>query len=142
MHRHLQNPRIAKIHRCYDVVDVQRLYDCHRNTVYNWIDNGLRPIDDRYPILFHGSSLNEFHSRRHKSGKRPCGPGEVYCVVCRTPQSPAGGAVDYDPLTTKTGTITAICPTCDRLIQQRVGNQRLAEFQVRMAVNFRTKKDA
>lgn len=103
MQRRIQNPRIAKVHRCYDVEEVVRLYDCHRNTVYNWKKDGLRSIDDRYPILFHGSSLNEFHARRRTSGKCPCGPGEIYCVVCRLSQAPAGGTVDYRPITDKVG---------------------------------------
>jgi hypothetical protein len=136
MPRRLQNPRLAKSHRSYDVEDVMRLYDCHRNTVYHWIKEGLRPNDDQYPRLFHGSTLNEFHRDRRSRGKRPCGPGQVYCVVCRSAQLPAGGIVDYQPTTAIIGTIIAICPNCDRLIRRHVGPTQLADFEARCRVSI------
>lgn len=142
MHRRIQNPRIAKLHRSYEVEEVMKLYDCHRNTVYNWMKEGLPPIDDRYPMLFHGSSLNDFHSGRRARNKRPCGPGEVYCVVCRAAQEPAGEMVDFEPRNQSTGTILAICPGCGRLIRRSVGLRQLAEFEARWSVNFLSKKNA
>lgn len=140
MYRRAQNPRAAKAHRCYDVDQMMKLYDCHRNTVYNWVDAGLRPIDDKYPRLFHGSALNAFHGDRRRERKRPCGPGQVYCLVCRTPKMPVGGMVDYQPKTTTTGTIIAICPDCDRIIRRIVGSAQLVEFQELWSVNVPSDK--
>jgi Homeodomain-like domain len=44
------NPRLVKIHRNYSVEDIARLFGIHKNTVRNWLKQGLRPstIDGRY----------------------------------------------------------------------------------------------
>ena len=39
------NPKLAKIHRTYTVEEVARLYDVHRNTVRQWIKDGLPSMD-------------------------------------------------------------------------------------------------
>ena len=142
MHRRVQNPRIAKLHRCYDVDEVMKLYDCHRNTVYNWMKHGLRPIDDHYPILFHGSSLNEFHLTRRSRNKRPCGPGQIYCVSCGEAQDPAGGMVECAVRTPLTWAVSAICPGCGRLIHRIVGKAQLADFEASWPVTFLSMKNA
>ncbi len=111
MHRHAHNPRAAKTHRCYDVAQLVKLYDCHRNTISNWVEAGLRSIDDKYPRLFHGSTLKAFHSERRKKRKRPCGPGQVYCLVCQTPKGPLGGMVDYQPNSISTEQLLPSAPT-------------------------------
>jgi hypothetical protein len=91
----LPNPRRAKIHRSYTVEEVARLYEVHRNTVRQWIKQGLLVCDERRPILILGSDLTAFLTRKRAQNKRPCKQGEVYCVRCRVPQAPALGMADY-----------------------------------------------
>ena len=109
--------------------EIAALYDCHKNTVGNWLENGLEAIDDRRPVIVHGSVLNAFHAARRAKAKRPCGPGEIYCVPCRKPQRPAGDMADYTPLSSTIGTLQAICPGCGRWLHQRVNADRLAVFK-------------
>jgi len=130
-------PVKAKIYRSYTIDDAAALYECHRNTVANWVSEGLLPIDDHYPIMFHGTTLNAFHRHRLASSKRPCGPGEIYCVVCRSPQRPAGGMVDYEERSGSVGTVVGICPACGRLLHQAVGTARLRAFMERCSVSVR-----
>ena len=142
MPRSSTKPPQAKVHRSYLVEEVATLYGCLRNTVATWVAEGLAPIDDRYPMMFHGTSLNDFHRRRRASRKCTCGPGEIYCVVCRAPQVPAGGMVEYQPRTDKMGTVTAMCPSCDGLIRQAVGAERLGHFVDRYTVTRRAPTNA
>ena len=137
MRRRYPNPRLAKSLLCYDVATIARLYGCHRNTVRNWFKHGLTPIDERRPVLVRGDALNAFHAARRASAKRPCGSGELYCIGCRKPQRPAGDMADYTPLNDKIGTVSAICPDCDRIMSQRVNAERLALFRERIAVTDR-----
>jgi hypothetical protein len=53
----------------------------------------------------------------------------MFCLPCRKVQQPAGGLFDYAAVTNKTGTLTAICPDCGRLMRQRVNQARLAGFR-------------
>ncbi|MGQ0677392.1 MAG: helix-turn-helix domain-containing protein [Rhodospirillales bacterium] len=131
------NPRRAKIHRSYTVEEAARLYGAHRNTVRNWIRQGLPVCDDRRPLLILGSDLAIFLTRKRIQNKRPCGPGEVYCVRCRVPQSPALGMADYEPLTATSGNLTGVCPQCGGMIYRCVSLARLALASGKLDVQFR-----
>ena len=93
------NPLRAKIHRSYSIEEVARLYGVHKQTVRNWIDAKLPTLKSQRPHLITGRDLREFHERRRQQRKRKCRPGELYCLRCRTPQRPAGGMLDYIPMT-------------------------------------------
>lgn len=120
MSRRACNPRRAKINRNYSVEDAARLLHVHKNTIREWIRHGLPVIDDRRPILILGGDLAEYLARRRSSKKRPCGPGQIYCVRCRCPQHPALGMADYLAITATCGNLVGICPACDLLMYRRV----------------------
>jgi hypothetical protein len=134
--RRLPNPRLAKIHRSYIVEEVAQLYGVHRNTVRQWVRQGLPLCDDRRPILILGVDLAAFLTRKRASNKRPCKAGEIYCVRCRTPQSPALGMADYEPLTATGGNLIALCPTCGGMMYRRVNRARLSAVAGSLEVRF------
>jgi hypothetical protein len=125
--------RLAKIHRSYTVAEAADLYGVHRNTVRHWISKGLQPNSPEKPYYLHGATLNAFHAERTKSGKRPCEPGEMYCLPCRKRQRPEDGFFEYRATTAATGKVTAFCPDCGRLMNQRVNRTRLAAFEAQAA---------
>ena len=137
MPRH-PNYRLAKIHRTYTVEEVARRWGVHRNTVRQWIKQGLPTIDQKRPLLVHGEDLAGFLKARRQRNRRKCSPGEIYCVRCRVPQFPAGGLADCQPLTATQGNLVGICPECDCLIFRRVNLTRLAE--VRGELDIRVKE--
>lgn len=133
-----QNPRQAKSLRCYTLAETADLYGVHRNTVRQWQGSGLQAIDHGRPTMFHGAELNRFHKQRRDVARQTCGDGEVFCLTCRAPRRPALGIADYTPMTSKVGTLSAICPVCDRMMTQRVNATRLARFSAQMEVTTRT----
>ncbi len=128
MARHL-NYRLAKIHRNYTVEEVARVWGVHRNTVREWIKRGLKTIDLKRPLLVHGRDLAAFLGDRRRRNRRPCAPGEIYCVRCRVPRFPAGGVADYEPLTSMQGNLIGICPSCDCVIYRRASAAKLPEVK-------------
>lgn len=136
MAQRLPNPRRAKIHRNYTVEEVAGLYGVHRNTVRQWIKQGLPICDDQRPMLILGSELAAFLTRKRTRNKQPCKPGEVYCVRCRVPQPPALGMADYQPLTAVSGNLVGLCPRCGGLIYRRVSLARLAVVKGNLDVRF------
>lgn len=126
MHKRNHNPRLAKLHHCYSVEDIAKLYDVHKNTVRNWHKDGLLPIDTRRPLLFRGAALAAFLNGRRTRAKRPCGPDRIYCLSCREPKVPLGSMVDFIPMHRDSGNLQGICPTCDRFIYRRASRSNLA----------------
>ena len=137
MRNRRHNPRRAKSLLCYSLAQAAELYGVHRQTVRNWLANGLDPIDQGRPILIHGTALNRFHAERRAASKRQCGPGEIYCLGCRAPRRPAADMADFVALSDKVGTISAICPSCGRIMTQRVNANRLARFSAELDVAIR-----
>jgi hypothetical protein len=120
------NYRCIKIHRTYTVDEIARLFQLHPNTVRAWSKQGLWPIDDRRPALFKGDVLAAFLRTRREKAKRPCRPGELYCLPCRQPKRPAGGVLEYIPSSPTVGNLRGICPTCHRTIHRRVNREKLS----------------
>ncbi len=130
------NPRLAKIHRNYTVDEIAKLYGVHKNSVRSWIKGGLPTTDDRRPMLILGRDLVAFlHARRVKN-KRPCRPGEIYCMRCRAPQKPAGDMAEYQPITATSGNLIGICPCCDSMMYRRVNLARLAQVGANLDITM------
>jgi hypothetical protein len=119
------NHRLVKIHRSYTVDEMAKLFGIHRNTVRDWLRKGLPTIDRRRPLLVRGVALVDFLKSRRATNKRPCQPGEIYCVGCRQPRTPMGRYAFYQSLTPTSGNLVGGCPHCGNLIYRRVNLARL-----------------
>jgi hypothetical protein len=135
MTRH-SNYRRVKIHRSYTVEEIARLMNVHKNTVRNWVKQGLQTIDRQKPILILGSTLSCFLQDRRQRGRKRCAPGEIYCVKCRAPVQPAGDMADYRPINATSGTLMGICPMCEIIIYRRVNGARLDECLGKLQVTI------
>lgn len=123
------NPRLAKIHRNYTVEEIASLFGVHRNTVREWIKRGLSTSDQKRPFLILGRDLVAFLQARRVKNKRPCQPGELYCVRCRAPKAPAGDMVEYKPVTATLGNLIAICPDCHAIMNRRASLAKLEQIR-------------
>ena len=131
-----QNPRLAKIHRSYTVDEIADLYRVGKNTVRNWIKQGLPTCDNKRPMLILGSDLNAFHEKRRNKNKQPCKPDEIYCVRCRIPKEPAAGMVEYQPINEKSGNLVAICPDCESMIYRRISMAKIKQISSHMSITL------
>jgi hypothetical protein len=111
---------MVKIHRNYSVEEIARLFRLHKNTVRNWLKQGLTPIDERRPMLILGRELSRFLEERRQKAKQVCGPGRIFCISCRAPKVPAGKMAECVPTSPRSGNLRGICPDCDRLIYRLV----------------------
>jgi excisionase family DNA binding protein len=120
------NSRRVKIHRSYTVEEVARLFGVHKNTVRNWLTEGLQKIDDRRPILILGRELARFLHARRERRRQHCRVGELYCFGCRAPRTCAPSTADYLPLSPSSGNLRAACADCGTRMYRRVSLQKLA----------------
>jgi hypothetical protein len=136
MRKRRPNYRLVKIHRNYKVEEVACLFGMHKNTVRAWVKAGLPTCDSKRPTLILGRDLATYlHARRTKN-KRPCQPGEIYCMRCRAPKRPAGDMVEYQPITESMGNLAGICPDCEGMIYQRANRVKLAAIQGKSDITF------
>jgi Helix-turn-helix domain len=119
------NPRLVKVHRNYSVEQIARLFGLHKNTVRNWLKQGLAAIDDRRPTLLLGRELLRFLLDRRQKGKQACGPGRIFCIACRAPKVPAGKMAECLLKGPTTGNLCGICPDCERLIYRRINPSKI-----------------
>jgi hypothetical protein len=134
--RRRPNPRAVKIHRSYSVDDIARMLGCHKNTVREWIRRGLPTIDDKRPTLITGLDLSNFLTTERRNRKQRCAAGQLYCVKCRAPQTPAADMADYIPLSGTSGNLQGLCPSCGSLIHRRVSLAHLAAIRGDLDIAF------
>ena len=97
----------------------------HKNTVRAWLRDGLKPIDQRRPVLIQGGQLASYVDARRKRRRQPCRPGEFYCFRCRMPKAAAAGTADYLPVTPSSGNLMARCSDCGTRMFRRVALRKL-----------------
>jgi hypothetical protein len=131
------NPRRVKIHHPYTVEQLAAALNVHKNTIRRWTKDGLRPIDDRRPKIFRGAEVSAFLGARRMAAKRRCGPGELYCLPCRTPKPPAGLVADLYIKRPTFGWLEAICPTRGRMLYRQVNPTRIDLIRGNLEVTVR-----
>lgn len=130
------NPRLAKIHRNYTVEEVANVFKVHKNTVRDWVKQGLPTNDDKRPMLILGRHLAAFLTARRVKNKRPCQPGEIYCVRCRIPKAPAGDMAEYEPISETLGNLIGICPDCETMMYRRVSRAKLDQIRGQLEITL------
>lgn len=136
MTRRMPHPGLVKLHRTYETHELARLFKKHRNTIRNWMDLGLKPLDGKRPYLFHGEDVRAFLTEKRKSKYRRCQPNEMFCLACRSPKVPVGNKVDYLPTTATSGNLRGSCPDCGNVIHRKVSNHRFPEIQTLFQIHF------
>jgi excisionase family DNA binding protein len=131
------NRRRIKIHHSYTIDEAARALGAHKNTVRNWVRKEEVPlVCDRRPYLIQGRALREFLATEQAKNKSRCGPGQIYCLSCRSPKNPDGAIADYRPLTRATGNLRGLCPDCGRLVHRVVSLARIEAVCGNLEVTF------
>src|SRR5256885_5258795 len=136
MRTHYPNHRLVKKHRTYTVEEIARLFGIRKNTVRQWVKTGLATVDDKRPKLILGKDLIVFLQARRAKRKQACLPGQMYCVRCRLPKSPAAGMADLLLINEKVGNLAAICPDCNSIMHRCVNIAKLGAVRGEMDISY------
>lgn len=113
--RNAQSARKAKSLLTYGSNDVLRLYGVCRNTLNNWIRNGLTVAGGGRQQYFRGADLNAFHKIHADRRKKTCTIDEVYCVACKKIHQLTGLSVTAERLDEKLIRLHITCPELLRI---------------------------
>lgn len=136
MKRRKIDARRVKTNRSYTISEAAMRLGVHKRTVENWINTGLPCIKDRRPHLLLGWELRSYLDNRRNARRQKCAAGQLYCFKCRTARRPAGGMLDYLPVTLISGNLQGICETCSNLMFRRVSLNKICEVTTGCDVAF------
>jgi hypothetical protein len=137
MAKHRINPQRIKLHRSYTVPELAKRLGVHKGTIRLWRQGGLQPIDGNRPAMFQGSNVRAYLVKRNASRKRPCQPGQLFCVRCREPRQPVPGLLDYLAATPVSGNLRAPCGTCGAIMHRRIRRADLAAKMPELEIQIR-----
>ncbi len=116
--------RIKKRHS-YNVREAAKATGATSGTVRRWHRNGLEAVAGVYPLIFRGADIKAFLKRRDEGRRQPCGPGEMLCLHCKEPKTPAFGETEYWPDGPKLGVLKGLCPDCTAIMHRRTSLAKL-----------------
>jgi integrase len=119
MTKSYKNARPKK-HFVYTVDDLINLYKAHRNTVSNWVNEGLRPSDASRPYVFNGAEVKRFHEARRLTSTTNLRIGEFKCFRCKYSIFPEPFSISSNPCKNGAIGVWATCPNCGCAVNKRV----------------------
>lgn len=119
----------VKPYYTYSIQEVCELFNVHKNTVYRWVKEGLKPLDNQKPLLLFGTHLKEFLQTRQDNKRQKCTPLEMFCVKCQKPQIPWGNIADIKIHNQKQLMLTGLCPVCSKKMNRWGSTSQLPHYQ-------------
>jgi hypothetical protein len=111
--------------RPYNVREAAKAVGVTSATVRLWGKTGLESVESVYPNIYRGADLITFLKRREAKRKRPCGPGRLFCFVCKEPKAPAFDEVEFQPDGEMTGRLIGLCPDCASIMYRLTSRAKL-----------------
>lgn len=119
----------VKANRSYTVEEAAEVTGVTAQTVRQWIKRGLPALKEERPFLILGHVLRDFLKRAEQDRRRPLGPGELYCLHCKSSTTPALGMIDYQPISETSGQIMAFCTYCEGECRRMIRRSDLERWQ-------------
>ena len=126
--RKINAARISQ-NRSYDRREISRALAIHKNTISHWVREGLKPIDNQRPELFHGSELVRFIKSRQQKHKSICAQNEMFCLKCRKPRKAQIGSVSIENHNAKSANLIGKCCECKTIMNRRISLVKIAIFE-------------
>jgi len=123
------NTRLVKRDYSYLIWEIAELLGLHPNAIRRWIKAGLLTLDDRRPVLVHGSDLIDFLDNRQAGRKQKCAREELYCFRCRRPRRPCSGRVKFEFRSETRLNVSGLCEICGTRMNRAGSIASIEEYQ-------------
>lgn len=135
------NPELAKLHLTYTILEIAALFHVGKTQVSKWISAGLPTIDRKVPLLVTGVALRAFLKARMDATKRPCQPGEIFCVACKRTGRPEGDRAILKAVSETSSNLIGICTKCGRRNFRRVALRNMSAVCAGLTLTFEDRDD-
>ncbi len=122
------NHNLIKIHRNYSFEELACVLGAHKNTVANWVKDGLPCLKEQRPFLILGTDARVFLKAQRVGKKQKCKPDELFCMRCKAPTKPAENFVEYTALSATKGRLTGFCVRCECVVNKFIGSESLERY--------------
>lgn len=123
------NTRRILLKLSYSIREVADLFDLHKNSVLNWIKDGLPIIDKHKPYLIQGSELADYLNKKQTQRKHQCNTDEFFCFKCRLPRKAHENKVGIEIKSQNRLMINGLCANCNGPIHRAGAVRKLTEYQ-------------
>lgn len=117
-----------KTHFSYSTINITEKLGVTKGTVYAWVEEGLKPIDDLRPHLFHGSELRRFIKNRQEDRKHKCEVNEMFCLKCQRPRRALKSKTSLQTTKGRKPNLTGFCITCNTQMNKSISLRNLEEI--------------
>ena len=114
-------------YKCYSVPEVGLLIKRSEKTVFTFIKDGLKLIDDKKPFLIRGQDLIAYLRQINGRKKCPTEFNEMYCPKCREARTPKAKEITITPdfgIKAK-----GICPICKTVMNKNYKTDALSDLK-------------
>jgi len=137
MRRGKINPNLIKTRRSYTVEQLAQLLGCHKNSVRLWLRQGLETLDEKRPLLIHGTAARRFLEAKRRQRKQRCLPHELFCLRCHAPRAAANGKATYLASAGQAALLSAECARCGTQMFKRVSESSLQQLSDALELKIR-----
>jgi predicted transcriptional regulator len=132
----------VKANMAYTVEEASEVVGVTEQTIRAWLRQGLNCLAAKRPALIMGYELRDFLKRKDKAKRQPLAFGEVFCLSCKAPTTPAGDMIEYAPLTERRGRLMVLCGTCGGMCVRLVGASELPRWAVAFDLSANSDREA
>lgn len=120
----IKQHRIRQNH-AYTFQEAADTVGVHKNTVRQWVKQGLKIMDAVRPLLIHGSELKAFLIKRKADARVVCRPHEFYCIKCQAARCTQDNFVDVVIRHARLMTLKGKCTVCSTTMNKGIGEEKI-----------------
>lgn len=134
--------RAVRIARSYTFEEAANALGVSQGAIRSWVKKGLPIMKAQRPYLILGEALKDFRQAETVKRKSALQANQLYCLGCKTPQTPMGMLVDCIPQTATTARLMGLCESCGGTCNRMISRAKIDQFREIFALVERDGKTA
>lgn len=113
----------------YSIQELAEASSRSKETIYEWIRQGLPTIDNRNPTLMYGWAVRKWLHSKWDARRTCCPDGMMHCMGCKSSRQPAAGSIEESVTGTGSVVLKARCSVCGSKMNLFVKAEEVGRFR-------------